>query len=218
MPDVRADRDQWSVLIPVKRLDAAKTRIAIPATARADLALAMAADTVRAALGAEEVAEVIVITSDERARSALGALGARVIDDQPDAGLNPALQHGATLAVSPKVAALSADLPALASADLDRVLCLAAEHPVAVVADAGGIGTTVLTALGIDNFGPAFGAGSRAAHVAAGAVDLTADAAPALRHDVDTLEALEAAIALGVGTDTTRAVRALWSEQIGRMR
>lgn len=214
---MRADRDQWSVLIPVKRLDAAKTRIAVPATARADLALAMAADTVQAALGADEVAEVIVITSDDRAAGALRALGARVIDDRPDAGLNPALQHGAARAVTSMVAALSADLPALDSADLDRVLSLATDHPVTVVADAGGVGTTLLTARGIENFGPAFGADSRAAHVAAGAVDLTADAAAALRHDVDTLDALEAALALGVGIDTTRAVRTLWSERIGPM-
>ena len=93
-----ADGDRWSVLIPVKRLDVAKSRLAVAEPDRAGLALAMACDTVRAAVGCNEVAEVVVISNDRHAAPALSALGARVVADTPDAGLNPALRHGATVA------------------------------------------------------------------------------------------------------------------------
>lgn len=201
--------DQWSLLMPVKRLDLAKTRLALADHARADLALAMACDTVSAALAAGAVAEVVVITADPRAAGALAAIGARVVDDLPNAGLNPALVYGASVATMQRVAALSSDLPALRSADLDAVLSLAAAYPRAIVADTAGSGTTLLTAGAIADFSPEFGIDSRAAHVSAGAVDLSADAAASIRHDVDTLDALRVAVALGVGSETTRAVGAL---------
>jgi 2-phospho-L-lactate guanylyltransferase len=209
MPDVTADGDQWTLLVPVKRLEIAKTRLAVADDARSELALAMACDTVRAALGSAQVGEVVVITSDLRARQALSSHGARVVEDLPDNGLNPALVHGASLAALPRVAALSSDLPALRSADLDAVLRLAGAQHLAVVADASGSGTTMLAARAVADFSPHFGVDSRAAHVSAGAVDLSADAAAALRQDVDTLEALRAAIELGVGPETTRALAAL---------
>ena len=60
----------------------------------------MAADTVRAAAACPAVAAVVVVTDDPAAATALGALGARVVADEPDAGLNPALAHGATVAAA----------------------------------------------------------------------------------------------------------------------
>jgi 2-phospho-L-lactate/phosphoenolpyruvate guanylyltransferase len=204
-----SDRDRWSLLVPVKRLEIAKTRLALADRPRADLALAMACDTVASALAAVAVAEVVVITDDARAAAVLSRLGARVVGDLPNAGLNPALVHGASVAAMPRVAALSSDLPALRSADVDAVLRLAATHPCAVVADVAGTGTTLLSATAIAAFAPAFGVDSRAAHVSAGAVDLSAEAAASVRHDVDTLDALRATLDLGVGPETTRALAAL---------
>jgi 2-phospho-L-lactate guanylyltransferase len=209
MPDVSGDGDQWSLLVPVKRLGIAKTRLALADLPRADLALAMACDTVAAALAAAAVAEVVVITDDARAAGALSDIGARIVDDLPDAGLNPALIHGASLAAMPRIAALSSDLPALRSTDLDAVLWLAAAHPRAVVADTSGSGTTLLAARVIAEFSPAFGVDSRAVHVRAGAVDLSTEAGASVRHDVDTLDALRAALALGAGPETTRALATL---------
>lgn len=198
--------DQWSVLVPVKRLDLAKTRISVAAGDRAELALAMACDTVRAALAADEVGEVVVITNDHRAQRALSELGARVVDDVPDAGLNPALGYGASIAGGEPVAALSSDLPALRPADLDAVLRQARDHPLAMVSDAEGSGTTLLAARTKADLVPHFGSESKAAHVRAGAIDLTGFAAASVRQDVDTIEALAAAVALGVGPDTTAAL------------
>jgi hypothetical protein len=89
----------WSVVIPVKVLARAKSRLAgLAGPARSELALAMAADTVRAAAACPVVATVVVVTDDPAAASALGALGAWVVADEPDAGLNPALAHGAAMA------------------------------------------------------------------------------------------------------------------------
>lgn len=203
------DGDLWSVLVPVKRLERAKTRLAVGDVARPALALAMALDTVAAAKAAVSVVEVVVITDDDDAAKGVEALGARVVADVPDAGLNPALAHGATTAQMPLLAALSSDLPALRAADLDAVLGLARRHRVAVVSDLAGTGTTVLTATVPAAFVPAFGEGSLAAHCAAGAVDLSDAAATSVRQDVDTVEELRRAATLSVGPRTAAVLEEL---------
>jgi 2-phospho-L-lactate guanylyltransferase len=206
MPDVSSDGDQWSLIVPVKRLDIAKSRLRLSAAARADLALAMAIDTVGVALLCDGVGEVIVVTDDQRARTALSGIGAQVAGDAPDAGLNPALRHGASLAQQSRRAAMSSDLPALRVDDLAAILNAAGAFPRAIVADALGTGSTLLTARTPRDFRPAFGADSRAAHVNAGATDLTGQAGTSLRHDVDTLDGLRSAVRLGVGAATMRAL------------
>jgi len=55
---------EWTVLVPVKRLQLAKSRLPLPATTRAALMAAMAADTVAAALAAPGVARVAVVTGE----------------------------------------------------------------------------------------------------------------------------------------------------------
>ena len=200
----RADR--WSLVVPVKRVENAKTRLALDVEARASLAVAMAVDTVAAALDCELVANVVVVTDDARAREALEPLGVRIVPDEPDAGLNAALAHGVATASSGHVAALSSDLPALRGKDLAVVLEQAADHDQSVVADLPGAGTTLLCARSAALFAPRFGVASLAAHVAAGATDLTEIAPESVRRDVDTLDGLRAAIALGIGGATRRAL------------
>ncbi|MFN2538888.1 MAG: 2-phospho-L-lactate guanylyltransferase, partial [Mycobacteriales bacterium] len=86
---------QWGVVVPVKRLDIAKSRLAAYGDEhRKALALAFAADVV---LAAAPVAQVLVVTDDPIAGELLAGLGARVVRDDPDAGLNPALEHGVDL-------------------------------------------------------------------------------------------------------------------------
>ena len=203
--------DKWAIVVPVKRLDAAKTRLQLDPDVRIELALAIASDTVRAALACPSTAVVIAVSDDARATPVLRALGAVVVPDRPDAGLNPALQHGATVPEVPVgagVAALAADLPALRPEDLAEVLESTAQHGVVVVADAAGAGTTLLAAAEASRFRPMFGAGSRARHLAAGAVDLSDWAGLSLRSDVDTIADLTTAFALGLGPETTRVVQA----------
>ena len=199
--------DRWSLVVPVKRVENAKTRLDLDVDARASLAVAMAVDTVSAALACPLVARVVVVTDDARAREALQALPVLLVPDTPDSGLNAALTHGVATAANGHVAALSSDLPSLRGADLAAVLARAAEHEQAVVADVPGTGTTLLCARSAEVFTPRFGVASLAAHVAAGAADLTADAPESVRRDVDTVDGLRAAIALGIG-EATRVVLA----------
>ena len=52
-------------------------------------------------------------------------------------------------------------------------------------------------------FRPMFGGASRVRHALGGAVELALDGVPGLRRDVDTLEDLRTAVALGAGFRTT---------------
>ena len=198
---------RWSVVVPVKRLTHAKTRLEPPGdTSRQELALAMALDTVRAALDCPEVALVLAVSDDEVAVPRLRILGATVVPDAPDAGLNPALAYGAAEARARQpdcgIAMLSSDLPALRPGDLAAALREAAGHDVAVVADATGTGTVLLTARSGVQADPAFGPGSLAAHRQAGAVELVLPEGAGLRRDVDTAADLAEARALGLGEHT----------------
>lgn len=195
------------VVVPVKRGQIAKSRLAATAGRhRADLARAFAADCVVAALRCRAVTSVVAVTDDAAARVALLGLGADVVPDRPDAGLNPALEHGADWARARyrgcRVTVLSADLPALRSDDLTLALQEARRWPRAFVADAAGTGTTLLTAAPDAPLQARFGLASRAAHRAGGAVELDSIAVPSLRRDVDTDVDLRDAVRLGVGAHT----------------
>jgi len=198
----------WSLVLPLKPLALAKSRLATAAgPLRPGLALAFAVDTVAAALRCAEVARLLVVTDDPLAAAELAALGALVVADEPEDGLNAALRHGAEVARrghgAAAVAAMSADLPALRPEELGRALRAAAAHPRAFLADTQGIGTTLLTAAPGIALGPAFGGASRLRHAATGARELTLADVPSLRRDVDTPEDLRVALGLGTGPRTT---------------
>ncbi|GHH86665.1 2-phospho-L-lactate guanylyltransferase [Streptomyces sulfonofaciens] len=205
----------WTLVIPLKPLVQAKSRLSDTAGdgVRPGLALAFAQDTVAAALDCPRVGGVVVVTDDARAGRELAALGARVVPDQPAAGLNAALAHGAAAVRARRpdaaVAALNADLPALRSAELARVLAAAGEFPRAFLADAAGVGTTLLAAAPGRDLRPAFGAASRARHTASGAVELALTGVDSVRQDVDTGDDLRVALALGVGPRTGTAAERL---------
>lgn len=103
----------------------------------------------------------------------------------------------------PGWAVLLGDLPALRAKDLVAALGRAAEHSRALVPDAEGTGTVLLTATDGPPE-PRFGPGSAQRH-AVDAVRLDLDL-PSLRRDVDTAADLAAAVALGVGPHTARAL------------
>jgi len=192
------------VVIPVKRLPVAKTRLrgAVPDTIHDTLVLAMARDTVAAVLACPLVERVLVVTDDPRVRAAAAALGAQCVPDEPDAGLNAAIAFGARGALGP-VAVLTADLPALRTGELAEALTAAAADGFfgGYVPDADGTGTVLLTAASAAALRPHFGPGSAAAHQAAGVRRLEG-AWPGLRRDVDTAADLDQACELGLGTFT----------------
>ncbi|MER5752926.1 2-phospho-L-lactate guanylyltransferase [Streptomyces sp. NPDC002088] len=199
---------QWTLVIPLKPLTRAKSRLSDTATGglRPRLALAFAQDTVAAALASPAVENVAVVTDDELAGRELAALGARIVADEPGGGLNAALAHGAAVVRASRpgcpVAALNADLPALRPLELTRVLEAATEFPRAFLPDAAAIGTTLLAATSGRELLPAFGPDSRARHRASGAMELRLEAVDSVRQDVDTGDDLRTALALGVGPRT----------------
>ncbi|MFF0727171.1 2-phospho-L-lactate guanylyltransferase [Streptomyces sp. NPDC004134] len=207
----RPDRRLWHVVVPLKPLALAKSRLGPAAgePGRGRLALAFALDTVGAALDCPAVASVTVVTDDAEAAGQLAAAGARVVPDAPRAGLNAALAHGEQWirAAEPgaAVAALNADLPALRPAELARVLTAAGSGR-AFLADAPGVGTTLLAADAGAALAPGFGVASRARHLASGAREIGLRGVDSVRQDVDTGADLRAALALGVGRHTAAAL------------
>lgn len=230
----------FDLVIPVKSLDEAKTRLSpdIARPARAALARAFALDTIDAALGASRVNRIIVV-GDLRGHVDEVPAGVTVVAEPEPRSLAAAVRHGiaearrtagdgwgrgvarsgddhddSTAGRSHRgIAVLLGDLPALTAAALDAALEAASRHPLAFMPDADATGTTLATAAAHTRFEPAFGADSAAVHRALGFHDLShelpdARSAP-VRRDVDTIDALDAALQLGVGPHTAEAVAAL---------
>jgi 2-phospho-L-lactate guanylyltransferase len=179
----------WTVLLPVKVLDGAKTRLR-PTTGAgtAALALAFALDTLEAAGRAGRVGSINVVTDDPLVAAEAEGLGAGVLPDLGGGDLNLAIALAADLLTGSDVglnlAVLPADLPGLAPTDLDVALAEAAAHRRAFLADAQGTGTTLLTARAGHRLRPRYGAGSAVAHRAQGAHALRV-LAPTARADID---------------------------------
>ena len=217
----------WTVLLPVKVLAQAKSRLAaLAGERRLELALALASDTVSAVVACPEVARVVVVTTDPVAGPRLSSLGALIVPEaRPVAGgrdsrqsawpspdgsqhlLNAALLRGAAVAArrwpGTGLAALTADLPALRPAELADALRAAADAAGPVfVPDAAGVGTTMYAVATAGQFRPMYGGASRARHAAGGAAELVLGGIAGLRQDVDTPDDLRAAVALGVGPRT----------------
>lgn len=214
----------WHLVVPVKGGSAAKSRLHPPAgVPRAALALALASDCLTACAEGMPRGRLLVVTSDPTVRTLADGLGARVVGD-PGQGLDAAVRAGRDAAVragrdavragadlaegqsertavAPSIAVLLGDLPALRPGDLRAALGAAAAYPLALVPDAAGTGTVLLTALAGRQLEPAFGAGSAARHVEAGHQRLDLDL-PRLRTDVDDDRDLAAVLALGVGPAT----------------
>ncbi|NMO52616.1 2-phospho-L-lactate guanylyltransferase [Actinoplanes sp. TBRC 11911] len=200
---------EWTAVIPVKTLSAAKSRLrgAVPPARHADLALAMLRDTATAVLAAEAVAALLVVTDDPLVSAVVSELGGRAVPDRPAADLNAAMRYGADEVAGPDGfrAVLAGDLPALRPAELDGALAAAAGRR-AFVADAAGTGTVLLTVPPAEMLDPRFGPGSARAHELSGARPLDG-AWPGLRQDVDTPADLAAVLALGTGAYTGALLR-----------
>ena len=197
-------RASTTVLVPVKRLDQAKSRLApLGEGSRRALARAFLLDTLDAATGSSDVARVLVVTEDVTVGEALrGRSGVRVVPGGE--GLNEDLAAAAAAAREDdprtRLLVLCADLPALRASDVDALL--ARHEPLVAVPDRHGVGTTAL--LCASAFEPRFGEASFAAHRAAGAQGLT-EVGAGLRCDVDTPDDLAYARSLGLGRHTRAA-------------
>jgi 2-phospho-L-lactate guanylyltransferase len=189
----------WTIVVPVKGTAGAKSRLG----ASFELAMAIALDTVEVAL---EVTGVIVVTSAAVAAS-FEEIGAVVVIDRGD-GLAGAIESGLAAAsvgggdAGGPVAVMLGDLPALTADELREVLVMAESFPLAFVADAEGVGSSIVLAHSAASHRPAFGADSRAAHLRAGYVELPIPPASGLRRDVDTAEQLASLASARLGPRT----------------
>lgn len=218
----------WRLVVPIKGGAGAKSRLhPPPGVSRASLACAIARDCLAAACSGMPRGRVHVVTADPDTAALAQQLGAAVVPD-PGLGLNAAIAVGIAAAAeaarrtqaaqglslpdaSPgsggAIAVLLGDLPALLPEDLVAALSAAAGFERAVVPDADGTGTVLLTARR-GALEPAFGAGSAERHVRAGHERLDLDL-PRLRTDVDDDLSLTRARALGLGPATSACLAAL---------
>jgi 2-phospho-L-lactate guanylyltransferase len=182
---------EWFVVVPVKGTTQAKSRFG--AGDHSLVALAMAADTVSAAMDTDGVAGVLVVTT-AAASADFDELGAFVIVQEAE-GLDAAIRLGIATANEMRepgcgVAVLLGDLPALTPVELGDALRAARAHPLAMVADAAGDGTALITAVDGATHAPAFGLRSGVAHRAAGYIPLEVSSGSGLRNDVDSVAGL----------------------------
>jgi 2-phospho-L-lactate guanylyltransferase len=198
------DIDRWRLIVPVKGQLAAKTRLHPPAgVARADLAHAFALDTITAVVASIPPDHLIAVTSDELTATFVQDQGGTVVADSGE-GLNRAVRQGIeyvqrVLGPGP-TAVLLGDIPALRPKDLVDALAACSLHARALVPDASGTGTVLLSALSPQDLHPRFGVNSAREH-GRDCVRLELDL-PALRTDVDDDDALRQALAIGVGRHT----------------
>ncbi len=207
--------NDWVVVVPVKHLSRAKSRLNSVGVPRLDgLALAFFQDTAAAALACPAVDRVIVATSDPRVSSWATESGCSVFDDTGHAGINAAASGAAQLAPSAPLAVLVSDLPCATPDSMAVCLEMLAQHPRSFLSDAAGTGTTLWTRLPGQATDPRFGEESTVAHRRSGAIAIVDELGAVgilerMRRDVDTPADLADALRLGVGRHTARAVAGL---------
>jgi 2-phospho-L-lactate/phosphoenolpyruvate guanylyltransferase len=204
--------DSSAAVIAIKPIEHAKSRLAIPDPLRRRLAWTMALDTLSALCRA--LPHVLVVSDQPalEARLRRAGLAVEVISESGHVGINSALTHGVVRLQAQgftSILACVGDLPALRPESVARILVASQSHPRSFVADASGVGTTMLMAHGVE-LAPQFQGRSAAAHHASGAVSLSEDAIGSpvadARRDVDTEADLAAAIGLGLGSATSALI------------
>lgn len=191
------------LLVPVKALALAKSRLRGAHLDHDGLVLAIVHDTVSAAMAADQVVHTVVVSDDACVVGLAEHVGAGACS--PATGsLNGDLRVAADLArrrfARATIAALPADLPALRTHELEAAI-RAARGRRGFVPDREGSGTTLLLSghgLPLD---PRYGPASGTRHAASGARRLVGPWA-SLAYDVDTPTDLAGAAALGLGGRT----------------
>jgi 2-phospho-L-lactate guanylyltransferase len=183
-----------TAVLPVKRLGAAKQRLAagLDAEQRRALAAAMVADVLDAIGEARAIERLIVVSGDPIAQELAAEAGAEVVPDPEDAGHVEATLAGiarAEVEGAERVVLLAGDCPLLDPRELDRLLTAVPGRYVGVVPDRHGTGTNALLLSPPDAIVPAFGEGSRDRHVEAAreaGVPFGIEELPSIALDLDT--------------------------------
>lgn len=183
-----------TAVLPIKRFDAAKRRLAdgLGGERRRALAAAMLADVLEAIAAARTIERTIVVSGDPLAQELAAASGAEVVPDPSDVGHVEAALAGiarAEVEGARCVVLLPGDCPLLDPRELDRLLTGVPERYVGIVPDRHGTGTNALALSPPEAIAPAFGEGSCARHVALAreaGVPFGVEELPSLGLDLDT--------------------------------
>lgn len=183
-----------TAVLPVKRFDAAKQRLAagLDRERRRELAAAMVADVLEAIGSARAIDRTIVVTGDPIAQELASKAGAEVVPDPEDAGHVQAAQAGiarAEVEGAERVVLLAGDCPLLEPRELDWLLTGVPERYVGIVPDRHGSGTNALLLSPPDAIIPAFGEGSRDKHIEAARraeIPFGIEELPSIELDLDT--------------------------------
>jgi 2-phospho-L-lactate/phosphoenolpyruvate guanylyltransferase len=183
-----------TAVLPVKRLGAAKQRLAagLDAERRRELAGAMVADVLEAIAAARAIERIIVVSGDPVAQELAADAGAEVVPDPEDAGHVEAALAGiarAEVEGADQVVLLAGDCPLLDPRELDRLLTAVPDRYVGIVPDRHGTGTNALLLSPPTAIIPAFGEGSKARHVEAArqaGIPFTLEQLPSIELDLDT--------------------------------
>jgi 2-phospho-L-lactate/phosphoenolpyruvate guanylyltransferase len=202
----------WTAIIPVKPWRIAKSRLALPIGLRAALSQAFLLDVLEAVASAAGIDAIVIISAENGVAPVAERYGAVLICEPPSGGfgmlnrsIGVARDWARANTSSASLVVVPSDLPSLTAGSVSDALDVLGEHHRAFVPDAGGHGTTLLSALRDGLLEPSFGPHSAFEHLHSGHREVTA-VDPRVRRDVDYLPDLTEAEALGVGRHTARTL------------
>lgn len=180
-------------VVPVKRLGYALGRLSgvLDRAERRVLQSAMLGDVLAALAGSSRLGEIVVVTSDERARAVAESIGARTVaDHDPPEGINAAVEIGLGALDSHSALVVVSDLPLITAADVDHLIGAAPDGDAVVFARSeDGTGTNAMLLTPPRALRPALGPGSLGRHLGQAAAEgLPAEVVyhPGIGLDVDT--------------------------------
>ena len=112
-------------VVPVKRLGYALGRLSgvLDRAGRRVLQSAMLGDVLAALAGSARLGEIVVVTSDPRARAVAESVGARTVPDHdPPQGINAAVAMGIAALDARSALVVVSDLPLITAADVDHLV------------------------------------------------------------------------------------------------
>jgi 2-phospho-L-lactate guanylyltransferase len=203
MPDATSSRP-WGIL-PVKRLDRAKSRLdgALSPERRRSLAEALMRNALLALLDSHALEQVVVVSADPEALAMARENGAEVLAETSSGGLNQALTDARTEAVragATSLLVLASDLPLVVPSDVNSFVRELKSPGVVVAPDRRRQGTNALLVRPAGAIEFAFGVNSFERHLLLAreaGLDAHVSELPGLTFDIDLPEDFDDLVTLG---------------------